>query len=64
MAKKMDDWEIGSAVDTLIEAQEILKDKKNLPRIEKEFKKRQDAMAEAALELQVAKKQKAMHKEC
>ena len=57
MAKK---WEIEGAVDTLIRAQEILNDKKLLPCVRREFKKRQKALAETALELKVAKKQRSM----
>lgn len=60
--KKIDDWEVSSAVDTLIKAQEILKNKKLLPLVRREFKKRQEALAEAALELKVAKKQRSMGK--
>ena len=59
--KKIDSWEIEQAVDTLIKAQEILKDKRLLPKVRVEFKKRMDALAEAALELNVVTKQKAMH---
>ena len=51
-------WEIDSAVDTLIEAQKILNDKKLLPKVRKAFKERQRALAEAALELKVSTKQR------
>lgn len=59
MAKK---WEIEEAVSTLIRAQKILKDKKLLPAVKREFKRQQDALAETALELKVAKKQRDMRK--
>lgn len=58
--KKIDEWEVSSAVNTLIKVQEILKDKKLLPLVRREFKKRQDALAEAALELKVTKQQRSM----
>jgi len=57
---KIDKWEINSAVDTLIEAQKIMNNKKLLPRVKRAFVEKQRAMAEAALELKVAAKQKHM----
>lgn len=40
-------WEIANAVDTLIKAVEIRKDKKLMPEVEKEMKKKQSDISEA-----------------
>lgn len=40
-------WEIANAVDTLIKAVEIKKDKKLMPEVEKEMKKKQSNISEA-----------------
>lgn len=40
-------WEIANAVDTLIKAVEIRKDKKLMPEVEKEMKKKQSNISEA-----------------
>lgn len=56
-AKKIEEWEVDSAVDTLIKAQEIMNDKRLLPRVKRAFAERQRALQEAALELKVTKKQ-------
>ncbi len=58
--KKIDKWEIDSAVDTLIQAQKILNNKLILPRVRQAFKEKQRALAEVALELKVATKQRAI----
>ena len=58
--KKIEKWEVDSAVDTLIEAQKIMKDKRLLPKVKVAFAEKQQAMAEAALELKVAEKQCAL----
>lgn len=55
-----DDWKVNSAVDTLIEAQKILNDKKLLPKVRRAFREKQRALAEAALELKVSEKQRAI----
>ena len=60
MAESSDKWEIESAVNTLIDAQKILNDKKLLPKIRRAFKEKQRALAEAALELNVSKQQRAI----
>ena len=60
MAKKIDKWEVDNAVRTLIEAQEIMNNKQLLPRVKRAFAEKQRALAEAALELKVAKTQKAL----
>jgi len=39
-------WEIANAVDTLIKAVEIRKDKKLMPEVEKEMKKKQSDISE------------------
>ncbi len=62
MAKSDKEWEIESAVDTLISAQKILNDKKLLPKVKRAFKEKQRALQDAALELNVAEKQSAMRK--
>lgn len=58
------DWEVDNAVDALIRAQEILNDKKLMPKVKIAFKKKQQALAETAAELKletkVAEKQKVM----
>lgn len=58
--KKIDEWEVEQAVDTIIKAQEIMNDKRLLPRVKRAFVERQRALQEAALELKVAGKQKAL----
>ena len=40
-------WEIANAVDTLIKAVEIKKDKKLMPEVEMEMKKKQNNISEA-----------------
>lgn len=40
-------WEIANAVDTLIKAVEIKKDKKLMPEVEREMKKKQSNISEA-----------------
>ena len=65
MAKrKIDEYDVNYAVDTLIKAQEILNDKQMLPKVKKAFAKKQQALRETASELKleskVAEKQKAM----
>ncbi len=40
-------WEIANAVDTLIKAIEIRKDKKLMPEVEREMKKKQSDISEA-----------------
>lgn len=55
-----DKWEVDSAVRTLVEAQEILNNKQLLPKVKLAFAKKQRALAEAALELNVAGKQRAI----
>ena len=40
-------WEISNAVDTLIKAVEIKKDKKLMSKVEKEMKKKQSNISEA-----------------
>jgi len=39
-------WEIANAVDTLIKAVEIRKDKKLMPEVEREMKKKQSDISE------------------
>ena len=58
--KKIEEWDVDQAVDTLIRAQEILNDKRLLPRVKRAFTEKQRALAEAALELKVSKKQKTL----
>lgn len=60
VTKSDDEWEVDGAVDTLIKAQEILNDKKLLPKVKRAFTEKQRALAEAALELNVAGKQRAI----
>lgn len=62
MPKKIEEWEVNSAVDTLIEARKILKDKRLLPKVRRALAEKQRAMQEAALELKVGKRQAAMRK--
>ncbi len=62
MAKNIEKWEVNSAVDTLIEAHEIMNNKPLYKRVKIAFAKKQRAMQEAALELQVADKQRAINK--
>jgi hypothetical protein len=40
-------WEIANAVDTLIKAVEIRKNKKLMPEVEREMKKKQNNISEA-----------------
>jgi len=40
-------WEIANAVDTLVKAVEIKKDKKLMPEVEREMKKKQSNISEA-----------------
>lgn len=56
--KKIEKWGVDQAVDTLIRAQEIMNDKRLLPRVKRAFTEKQRALAEAALELKVAKQQR------
>lgn len=56
-SKKIEEWQVNSAVDTLIEAQEIMNNKRLLPRVKRAFAEKQRALQEAALELKVSKKQ-------
>ncbi len=51
-----DEWEISSAVDTLIKAKEIQKDEKLLKLVRIELKKRKDAVDDALTEEQVEDK--------
>lgn len=55
MAKTDEQWDIESAADTLIRAQEIKEDKKLYPKVKKELVKRVKAAKRAALEAGVAK---------
>ena len=56
--KSDDKWEVDDAVRTLIRSQEILNDKKLLPKVKRAFAEKQRALADAALELKVSTKQK------
>jgi hypothetical protein len=57
------DWEVDSAVDTLIRANDILNDKKLLPKIRQRFAEKQRALQETAAELKLETKVAAKQKE-
>ncbi len=56
--KKIEDYEVDQAVDTLVQARKILNDKRMLPRVRQAFADKQRDLAEAALELKVSGKQR------
>ena len=53
-----DEWEISSALNTLIEAKEILKDAKKVKAIQQLMVDKKEATDEVARELKVSKKLK------
>lgn len=50
-------WEEDDAVDILVRAEKIRRDKKLFPRVKKAFARRLREMEQAALEIKVAQKQ-------
>lgn len=57
IAKSDEQWKIDSAIDTLIEAEKVKRDKKLFPKVKAGFKRRLREMEQAACEVKVAQKQ-------